>query len=151
MQQGVDQGAVGVAGRGVSGHAGRLVDDDQVVVLIEHDQRDVLGLRRCGSGRRQVDLIAAGDGLRGGIAHGDAVALDPSAVHQLLQACTRDRRSDGGEGLVQPLACQIRRDVDRHDLDGGVGLLLVRLGDHGLRLTGSGPVGQIRRPLPSTA
>ncbi len=41
-EQGVDERAVLVAGRGVHDHAARLVDDDEVVVLIHHVQRQVL-------------------------------------------------------------------------------------------------------------
>ena len=46
VQQRVDQRAAGVAGRRVHDHARRLVDHDQVGVLVEDVERDVLGLRR---------------------------------------------------------------------------------------------------------
>jgi len=39
-QQGVDQRAVGAAGSGMDHHADRLVDDDQLVVLIKYVERD---------------------------------------------------------------------------------------------------------------
>ena len=44
--QGVDQRARGVAGPGMHGQARRLVDDDQVRVLVDHDERHGLRLRR---------------------------------------------------------------------------------------------------------
>ena len=54
-EQGVDERAVLVAGRGVHDHAARLVDDDEVVVLIHHVQRQVLRYQLRGSGVRQRD------------------------------------------------------------------------------------------------
>jgi hypothetical protein len=40
-QQGVDEGAVGMARRGVDHEPGRLVEDEQVVVLVDDRQRDL--------------------------------------------------------------------------------------------------------------
>ena len=43
VEQGVDQGAVRVTGGGVYHHAHRFVDHDDILILIDHIQRDVLG------------------------------------------------------------------------------------------------------------
>ena len=43
--QGIDQRAVGIARRRMHHQPGRLVDDDEVLVLINHGQRDILALR----------------------------------------------------------------------------------------------------------
>ena len=50
--QGVDQRAVGIAGGRMHDEARRLVDDDEVLVLVDDLQRDVLALRHCRRGRR---------------------------------------------------------------------------------------------------
>ena len=43
--QGIDQGAVGIAGRRMHHQPRRLVDDDQVLVLVDHVERNILALR----------------------------------------------------------------------------------------------------------
>ena len=44
VEHGVDERVLGVAGRGMDDHAGRLVYDDDVVVFIDDDERDGLRL-----------------------------------------------------------------------------------------------------------
>ena len=44
VEQGVDQGAVEIARRGMDDHARRLVDDEQMLVLEDDLERDVLRL-----------------------------------------------------------------------------------------------------------
>ena len=44
-EQRVDKRAVGIAGAGMDDEAGRLVDHDDVGVLVQHRQRDSLGPR----------------------------------------------------------------------------------------------------------
>ena len=56
VQQRVDQRAAGMAGRRVHDHAGRLVDDDEVAILVDDRERQRLGLaarRRPARGRRR--------------------------------------------------------------------------------------------------
>ena len=48
--EGIDQRACGVTGPGMDGEASRLVDDDEVRVLVHHGERDCLGLRAAGVG-----------------------------------------------------------------------------------------------------
>jgi hypothetical protein len=45
-----------VAGRRVHDQTGRLVDDEQVGILVDDVQRDRLGSMCVGDGRRHVDL-----------------------------------------------------------------------------------------------
>ena len=73
-QQGVDQRAAGAAGGRVDHHADRLVDDDQLVVLVEDVERDVLGLGIWVLGRRRseqqsVARLDLGLGLDARFAH----------------------------------------------------------------------------------
>jgi hypothetical protein len=43
MQERIDQRAFRAAGGGMHDHARGLVDHDQVVILMHHDKRDLLG------------------------------------------------------------------------------------------------------------
>jgi hypothetical protein len=67
VEQGVDQGPVAVAGGRVDDQPGRLVDDQQMLVLEDDRQRDVLRLvvrrLRLGDGERER-LVAADLGRR---------------------------------------------------------------------------------------
>jgi hypothetical protein len=54
----VDQGAVDIAGAWMHDEAGRLVDDDDGVVLVDHVQRNLLAHRLRTHRRRHVDLEA---------------------------------------------------------------------------------------------
>jgi len=66
-QQGVDEGARGVSGRGMDHHPGRLVQDDQVAILVDHVQRDRLrhGLQADGGGKLELDQVAAPERVGG--------------------------------------------------------------------------------------
>ena len=55
MEQGVDQGAVGVSRRGVYHHTDGLVDHQKVPVLVHHVQRNILRLCGRGGGVGQID------------------------------------------------------------------------------------------------
>lgn len=43
VEEGIDEGAIGVAGGGMDDHAGGFVDDDEVWVFEEDFEGDVLG------------------------------------------------------------------------------------------------------------
>ena len=60
MDQRVDQRAGPVAGAGMHDQPGRLVDDDQLVILVEDVERDVLALRlgRLRLGQLDGDCLA---------------------------------------------------------------------------------------------
>jgi hypothetical protein len=58
VEQGVDEGAVLVAGRRVDDEAGRFVEDEQAAVLVEDLKGDGLGLGFEGPGWGPMDLDA---------------------------------------------------------------------------------------------
>ena len=55
MQEGVNEGSGRVARGRMDDHAGGLVDDDDVVILIHDGQRDRLGLWSCVDRLRDID------------------------------------------------------------------------------------------------
>ena len=55
MQQGVDQRSRRVPGARVHHHPARLVDDDEIGVLVENRERDILRFGRCRGGRGNDD------------------------------------------------------------------------------------------------
>ena len=113
VQEGVDQGAALAAGRGMHRHAGRLVDHDQVGVLVEHSERDRLGHRLGGDGRRDFQPVVAGHRLARGVGDRRAVAADMPLGDQRLDPGPRHLRQQVGEHLVDPAASAFR--PDRHD------------------------------------
>ena len=112
--QRVDQRAVSLAGGGMDDQAGRLVDDEQVLVLEEDVERQCP--RRAASfGRRRrldLDLRAVGRVARG-IAYRDAVDLDMTRLDQRLEPGARQREAALAgrlaEEAVEPLADVARR------------------------------------------
>ena len=94
VQQRVDQRAARMAGRRMDDHPGRLVDDDEVVVLVEDRQRQRFGLRHRVDRRRRIDddLLAALHRLvRLGLAPADA---DVALLDQPLNLRPRLRRQN---------------------------------------------------------
>ena len=68
IQQGVDQGAVGVARGGMHHHALGLDHHGQMRVLVKHGERDILGLHAGGPQLRHFQRDhRAGVGLAGGL------------------------------------------------------------------------------------
>jgi len=55
VKQSIDQRALTVPGRGVYDHSGRLIDDQETLVLEQHINRDILSDRGGGLGRRNLD------------------------------------------------------------------------------------------------
>ena len=118
--QRVDEGAVGLAGAGMDHHAGRLVEDDDVVVL-EHDiQRDVLGLRyRLAHRRQQQRVFRLGPHRLRRVGHGGAVFSYRALEDQRLQPCPRQRRGgleSGGKKPVETLSGGLGRGGDGQSL-----------------------------------
>jgi len=84
MEQGVDQGARGVARGRMNDHPGRLVEHEEITVLVDDIQGYLLGLDLHRYGRRLVDnhLVTGSDedGRPGGLTvPGDAAAIDQTA------------------------------------------------------------------------
>src|SRR5690606_35269472 len=91
MDERVDQRARPVAGAGMHDEARRLAKDDQVVVLVEHVERDVFGLRLGIARLRQGDLDAvAGMDLALRLAYGRAVDAHGPFLDQRLDAAARE-------------------------------------------------------------
>ena len=94
VEQGVDQGAVEIARRRVDDHPGRLVDDQQMLVLEDDLERDVLRLVMRRRRRRDRDLVgrrqrAFTAGSRTGAPCG------PSTAPPLISAFSRSRERVG--------------------------------------------------------
>ncbi len=107
------QWAISVPARRMHHQPRRLVDDDQVLVLEDHLQRDVLP-HRIGRPRRrdhQGDHVALGD-LALAVAGDDAVEGDAALLDDLLQARPRDLAGEHGQRLVQALAGLLGPDME---------------------------------------
>ena len=115
VQQGVNQGAAFAAGGRVDGHARRLVDDDQILVLEEHAERDGLGGRLGRRRRGDLQAVVAGLGLGRGVVQHDAVAADAALAHQRLDAAPGHLGQADGQDLVD--AAFRLLGGDRHDAD----------------------------------
>ncbi len=150
VKQGVDQGAVQRAGRGVRRHSSGLVDDDQVGVFEEDAQGNVLRLRRGRLGRRNVQRVGAGGGLGRGVGQHGALAAELPARDQSLDADARDVGPGGGQRLVQPLTDQIGRQVEGADVAAGVQLRVFGFG-HGPILSHARWKGAMPLPAPASA
>ena len=84
IQQGVNQCSRTHASRGVNGHAGRLVDDQHVLILEKNGQRNVLGpkVNRFRCRLRNGDLVPCADDLLG--AAGCSVQQNVARLYQRL-------------------------------------------------------------------
>ncbi len=94
-------------------HAGRLVDDQQVLVFVDDDQGQRLGTIGAAFGRgqqRHAQALAGAYPLRRA-GDDDLVDTHLAATDQPLQIAARKLRSDQDERLVQPFAVLFRRDV----------------------------------------
>ncbi len=104
-----------VAGRGMHDQAGRLVDDEQRVVLVGDVERDGRPRRRHVAGRRRLRLGHLDD-----LAGGDDVALGPrlpvdgdqAGVDQALRARAAAQRL--GQHVVEPLPRLVVTDRSSH-------------------------------------
>ena len=102
-EQGVDQRAGRVARGRVHHHADRLVDDDQLVVLVEDVERDVLGVRLgiFGSGATRM-IVSPSRQLVFGLADGLPVDRDGAGQYQVLDAVAREHRHGAGQRGIEP-------------------------------------------------
>src|SRR5690606_36853177 len=111
VQEGVDQRTAPVTGRGMHDEAGRLVDHEQVGVLVENIERYVLGRERRGfrRGDSKADAVAGG---------GDDAFLRHLAVEhhhagfdQLDDAGTRERQARGEIGVEARFVTRVDRQL----------------------------------------
>jgi hypothetical protein len=100
-----------VAGRGVDDDPGRLVDDEEVLVLVGDPERHLLRLQRSGGRRRlELDRLAA----REPVALGARLAVDQhrALLEQPLGCGARAELRQRGEKAVEPLARRLLGDRD---------------------------------------
>ena len=116
VEQGVDQGAVGVAGGGVDHQAHGLVDHDDILVLEDHVQGDVLGdgLQGHRVGDDHGDLIPDVQPLV--FLQGLVLPVDPPLLQELLGGGPGQVGEDLGQEEVRPLAVLLGGEVDGHGL-----------------------------------
>lgn len=110
MQQSVNQRSGMDARAGVDHHAGGLIDGDEVVVFIEHRERDVLwrGLQRRERRGVHVDEFGAADCV--GSTLGDAVNSDAPGFDPPLNTGATELGEAGVKEGIQPRAAvKIRR------------------------------------------
>jgi hypothetical protein len=118
MKQSVNECSARVSRSGMDNHPGRLVDDDQIFILVENIESNCLGLeRRLGEiRRRRVESVALPYGLTGStgaIVDANAIGVDPAPS---LRA--RDSR-DLGERAVESLTGFGLADDEVEDCHGG--------------------------------
>ena len=109
-EQGVHQRALVVAGRGMDDEPRRLVEHDEVGILVEDGERDVLRLRGGGDGFRHCQGIGhAGLHGFGRVAHGHVTASCHPVQDQVLDPRAGEGREALGQEAVEALALMIRR------------------------------------------
>ena len=88
MKEGIDEGAVGVAGGGVDDHAVGFIENDEVLVFVEDVEGDVLRdeFEGDGFGDGDADEVAGIEGLFG--FGGAVVDEDVTVFDEGLQART---------------------------------------------------------------
>ncbi len=109
----MDERAAPMPGGRVDDHAGRLVDDEQVVVLVRDAKRDVLPLDRGRATIRQLelDLLPAFEpmALRPPGAVDERASLADEPLGRGARADLRDRRQES----IEPFPGRLRGDRDR--------------------------------------
>jgi len=97
MDQCIDQRAGPIAGGGMNDQPGGLGDDDDIVVLVEHVQRNILAQRRRVFRLGQGDLVdIAGANLALGVGHRRAVEPNGAVLDQRLHAAAGKFLADLG-------------------------------------------------------
>ena len=111
-EEGVDERAGGVAGAGVDGHAGGLVDGDDVVVFVENVERNGFGFGAERRARLRIDgdFFAAVEAVRafGGL----AVDEDEAAVDEFFHAGAAEIGTVGGDDAVEAVAGFVSGDFE---------------------------------------
>ena len=113
VQQGIEQGPVRVAGRGVHHQPGRLVDDQQVVIFVDQLQPYRLGCMGALTGDLGIDAhrIATAHTLPD--PWHPVIERHLPVPYPLLKTAARILRHQLRQRLVQTLAFQMFRDADR--------------------------------------
>ena len=126
VQEGVHQGDAAGAGPGVDRESRRLVDDQEIGVLVEDRERQGLGLemRRAGRWQLDLDVLAAAHGVGG--ARRPAQDAHASGPHQALQRSPAFPGQEGGKDPVQALAAGLRGEIETQRSPGLAGPGLTR-------------------------
>ena len=104
-EQGIDEGIVWIAGRRMHYEAGRLLEDEEVRVLVANVQRDRLRLRgRCDGRRKHRRAALPRFDPQGGVRYGRAVHGYPAFHDELLQTGTREIAEAARQQPIQALA-----------------------------------------------
>ena len=136
--QGIHERAPGVAGRRMHHQSGRLVDDDQMIVLVDDGEGDVFALQRRIGRRRHLDAdrLAWFDSASR-LQYRPAVDADLPVPDQRLHSRSAEVGQARGEQVIEP-ATPVRR---RH-------MLATSVASVGSNLGGKGCAGGAR-PLPA--
>ena len=107
------QRAGGMAGAGMHHQSRRLVDDDQVGVVVEDGQRQIFGDERggCRVGHVQRDPVALSH-LRTGLGHWHPRHSNPTLVDEALELGARGVGHLAGKELVETQAVLVGRDLE---------------------------------------
>ncbi len=102
VREGVDQGAVLVAPGGMDDQVGRLIEDDQIVIFVDHVEGDVFGLDLLllGLGEHELDHVAVAE-LEAGF-DGLTVDLDGSGLDGILDEMPAEVAETAVQVLVDP-------------------------------------------------
>ena len=104
VEQCIDEGAVRVAGGRVNHHALRLVDHQQVIILVHNIKRNVLGLRLNGLRVGQCHTVNSTGGYLVFFVDGRAVPGDKPLLDQPLQRTAGECRALPRQPRIQPTA-----------------------------------------------
>jgi hypothetical protein len=84
VEKRIYDGSARVSRRGMHDHSSRLVQDDQVAVLVDDVEREILSLDPEGLGRRHIDLEALAFRERLGLLHRAPVNDNPPLFNELV-------------------------------------------------------------------
>ena len=104
VKQCIDESAVRVAGGRVNHHALRLVDHQQVIILVHNIKRNVLGLRLNGLRVGQCHTVNSTGGYLVFFVDGRAVPGDKPLLDQPLQRTAGECRALPRQPRIQPTA-----------------------------------------------
>src|SRR6266851_8880214 len=116
VKQSIDQRPLPVSGAGMDDHSGLLVEDDDVLVLVEHVQRDVLRHQFGWRGRWQGKLDGLSSAKAARRLGGLSVDLRKAGIDQRLEARPGDVRKRRGQVLIQALAARFHWNAMRSRL-----------------------------------
>ena len=110
----VDQRPAAVSSARMHHKPGRLVDDDDVCIFVEDFERDILRLRLCGRGRRNLkDDVRPSSEARVRVVQNLAAQAYLAVLDERLQTAPRKPFSMAREESVEPVAGRLGLDQKR--------------------------------------